>query len=80
MTSLQASSSGKLPSMATSMFNEGPNVVTEASLNDLTEILKEDTEDQSETSHDDLWDMDGDMTVEQIAAAVAEEKRRKKVR
>lgn len=41
-------------------------------------LFKDDEEEDSE--EEDLWDVDGDMTAEQITAAFAEEKRRKKVR
>lgn len=40
-------------------------------------LFKEEEEDSDE---DDLWDVDGDMTAEQVTAALTEEKRRKKVR
>lgn len=36
-------------------------------------------EEEEETDEEDLWDVDGDMTAEQVTAALAEEKRRKKV-
>lgn len=41
-------------------------------------VLGEDEDDDDSDEHD-LWDVDGDMTAEQVTAALAEEKRRKKV-
>lgn len=42
-------------------------------------LSHEGVEEEEESDEDDLWDVDGDMTAEQVAAALAEEKRRKKV-
>lgn len=42
-------------------------------------LFKEEEEDE-DSDEDDLWDVDGEMTPEQVTAALAEEKRRKKVR
>lgn len=42
-------------------------------------LLKDSGEDE-DSDEDDLWDVDGDMTAEQVTAALTEEKRRKKVR
>lgn len=41
-------------------------------------LFNEEEEDEG-SDEDDLWDVDGDMTAEQVTAALAEEKRRKKV-
>lgn len=42
-------------------------------------LFNEEEEDE-DSDEDDLWDVDGDMTAEQVTAALTEEKRRKKVR
>lgn len=42
-------------------------------------LFKEDEEGE-DSDEDDLWDVDGEMTAEQVTAALTEEKRRKKVR
>lgn len=43
-------------------------------------LFKEEEEEDEDSDEDDLWDLDGEMTADQITAALAEEKRRKKVR
>lgn len=42
-------------------------------------LFNEEEEDE-DSDEDDLWDVDGDMTAEQVTAALTEEKRREKVR
>lgn len=48
------------------------------------DMLRTDSDDEGDDEADgssevDLWDVEGDMTSEQVTAALAEEKRRKKV-
>eukprot|EP00752_Nemacystus_decipiens_P010357 g9227.t1 len=43
-------------------------------------LVKEEEEEDEGSDEDDLWDVDGEMTAEQVNAALAEEKRRKKAK
>lgn len=62
--------------------NTGSSLAVTTPLNKSVESQSDsDDEDNADTdSMADLWDVDGEMTPEQISAAYAEEKRRKKVK
>lgn len=85
MTSLTALSVAKtMPSTDTRLTNAESNVVFEPTAQrglSNGQTAEDDDDDHTDTSSMGyLWDMDGDMTAEQISAALAEEKKRKKVR
>lgn len=50
------------------------------SMNEKLLLTQEEDEEDEQSDEEDLWDVDREMTPEMVAAALAEEKTRKKVR